>query len=191
MKILVFVEGTALVFRAGKNLSRKERVKISQGVGIQGETRKLAYLTKTLLPPVEPGSPYDFATHLPSGNAVEKLKTWKNQGATILYLTSRRIKQEIDAIKSVLKKYEFPDRKNLYFRHKNEDYKDVVERLMPDILIEDDCESIGGEKEMTYTFIKPELKRKIKLIAVKEFGGMDHLPEDLDELLKFYQQKTS
>ena len=184
MKILVFVEGTVLVFRAGKNLSRKERVKISQGAGIQREGRKLSYLTSAPLPPVKPGFPYDFATNLPLGNAVEKLKTWKNQGATILYLTSRRIKQEIDAIKNILKKYDFPDRKNLSFRHQNEDSKDVAERLMPDILIEDDCESIGGEKEMTYTFIKPRLKRKIKLITVKEFGGIDHLPDDLEELLK-------
>jgi hypothetical protein len=185
MRILVFTEGTVLVFRAGKSLGREERVKISQGAGIQREERKLSYLTKAPLPPVEPGSPYDFATHLPLGKAVEKLKTWKKQGATIMYLTSRRIKQEIDTIKRVLQKYDFPDRKNFYFRHQNEDYKDVAERLMPDILIEDDCESIGGKKEMTYTFIKPALKRKIKLIAVKEFGGIDHLPDDLDELVKF------
>jgi hypothetical protein len=194
MRILVFTEGTVLVFRAGKSLGREERVKISQGAGIQREERKLSYLTKTPLPPVKPGSPYDFATHLPMGKAVEKLRTWRKQGATIMYLTSRRIKQEIDTIKDVLKKYDFPDRKNLYFRRQNEnlyfrrqneDYKDVAEKLVPDILIEDDCESIGGKKEMTYTFIKPALKRKIKLIAVKEFGGIDHLPDDLDELLKF------
>ena len=56
---------------------------------------------------------------------------------------------------------------------------------MPDFLIEDDCESIGGEKEMTITFIKPEIKEKIKSVVVKEFGGIDYLPDNLDELLKY------
>ena len=53
---------------------------------------------------------------------------------------------------------------------------------MPDILIEDDCESIGGKVEMTYTHIKPEVKRSIKSIPVKEFGGIDHLSDDLKQL---------
>lgn len=47
--------------------------------------------------------------------------------------------------------------------------------MIPDILIEDDCESIGGEKEMVYPHIKDELKSKIKSIVVKEFEGIDHL----------------
>jgi len=50
---------------------------------------------------------------------------------------------------------------------------------MPDIIIEDDCESIGGKYEMTYTHIKPELKKRIKSIVVEEFGGIDHLPDNI------------
>ncbi len=50
---------------------------------------------------------------------------------------------------------------------------------MPDILIEDNCESIGGVKEMVYTNIKNKLKDKIKHIVVKEFEGIDHLPDKL------------
>jgi len=53
---------------------------------------------------------------------------------------------------------------------------------MPDILIEDDCESIGGQAEMTYLHIKPEFKKLIKSIPVKEFGGINHLPDDIKEL---------
>jgi len=53
---------------------------------------------------------------------------------------------------------------------------------MPDILIENDCESIGGQKEMTITFVKPRVKQKIKSIVVKEFQGIDHLPDSINSL---------
>jgi hypothetical protein len=32
---------------------------------------------------------------------------------------------------------------------------------------------------MTYPHLKPELKAKIKSIVVKEFGGIDHPPDDI------------
>jgi hypothetical protein len=51
--------------------------------------------------------------------------------------------------------------------------------------VEDDCESIGGEIEMTYSHMRPEIKAKITSIVVKEFGGIDHLPETLPELLNY------
>jgi hypothetical protein len=50
---------------------------------------------------------------------------------------------------------------------------------MPDIIIEDDCESIGGETEMIYPQIEAELRGKTRSIVVKEFGGIDHLPDEL------------
>jgi hypothetical protein len=84
-------------------------------------------------------------------------------------------------IKSVLDKHGFPEGKLLH-RLKNEEYKEVAEKAMPDFIIEDDCESIGGLSEMTYTYLKTELKRKIKPITVKEFGGIDHLPDRIEEL---------
>jgi len=59
----------------------------------------------------------------------------------------------------------------------------VAERVMPDILIEDDCESIGGESEMIYPHIREDLKQKIKSIVVKEFQGIDHLPDSLTALI--------
>ncbi|OGD56370.1 hypothetical protein A3E73_00070 [Candidatus Beckwithbacteria bacterium RIFCSPHIGHO2_12_FULL_47_17] len=43
---------------------------------------------------------------------------------------------------------------------------------------------IGGEAEMTYPHIREDLKPKIKSIVVKEFQGIDHLPEKLQDLLK-------
>ena len=50
------------------------------------------------------------------------------------------------------------------------------------MLIEDDCESIFGEIEMTYSYIRPEIKKKIKFVVVKEFVGIDHLPGTIAEL---------
>lgn len=167
---------------SGKGKSREEIVKQSQAAGIQREERNVAYESNVEPPPVEPNSVYDIVSYIPVGNAVDKLTKWQNQGAEICYLSSRRIKTEIETIRSILHKFHFPNADNLYFRQPGEDYKDVAERLMPDVLIEDDCESIGGAKEMTYTFIKPELKAKIKSVPVPEFGGIDHLPDTLEKL---------
>ena len=129
-------------------------------------------------------SVHDYKSYVPIGNAVKRLQTWKNQGAEILYLTSRRKPEEIQQIQDVLKKYNFPDGQ-LLFRQKDEEYKDVAERIIPDILIEDDCESIGGIDEMTITHVRPDIKKEIKSIPVKEFGGIDHLPDEISVLLDY------
>lgn len=179
MIILVFTEGTILMHGLAKDVSREERIKQSRQAGMQREESSLAYETNTPPPPAKPGSPYDIKSYIPNGNCVEKLKSWKNQGATIYYLTSRRIKSEIDTIENILKKYNFPYNQNLLYRKRGEAYKDVAERLMPDILVEDDCESIGGEVEMTYPHIKPKLKQKIRSVVVKEFAGIDDLPGNI------------
>lgn len=182
MKILIFTEGTILMHSSGKDVSREERVKQSQAEGIQREERKIAYETNSPLPAVKNGSVCDLASYIPIGNAVKKIIFWEKQGAAICYLTSRRIKSEIDTIQSVLRKYNFPNSSDLHYRQQGEDYKDVAQKVLPDVLIEDDCESIGGEPEMTYPHIKPEIKVKIKSLPVKEFGGIDHLPDNINLL---------
>lgn len=116
----------------------------------------------------------DFVTYVPIGNAPEKIKAWQERGAEICYLTSRTEKNEIEEIKNVLKNYHFPEGE-LFFRQAGEEYKDVAERVMPDILLEDNCESIGGESEMTYTHINLTIKPKIRPIVVKEFAGIDNI----------------
>ena len=126
-------------------------------------------------------SVHDYKSYVSVGNAVKKLQNWKNDGAEILYLTSRRKPEEIKQIQNVLKKFKFPDGQ-LLFRQKNKEYKDVAERIIPDVLIEDDCESIGGIDEMTITLVKPEIKKKIVSIPIKEFGGIDHLPDKISAL---------
>jgi len=164
MKLLVFTEGTIIMHPSARGLTRKQRVQQSIA-----RTRSI----------------YDYKHYIPIGNAVKKLQVWKKQGVDIYYLTSRTKKELIADIKHVLEEYNFPDSQNLLFRKKGEEYKDVAERLMPDVLIEDDCESIGGEVEMTYSHIKPELKAKIKPIVVKEFSGIDNLPDSLRELANY------
>jgi len=186
MKILVFTEGTVIMHKSAENVTREERVEQSRLVGIQREEALLAYNSGFDIP-TTPGSPFDSANYVPIGNVVQKLTSWKKQGAAICYLTSRRVRQDIEAIGDVLNRNNFPDSQNLYFRKQGEDYKNVVERItpVPDVLLEDDCESIGGEKEMTYPHLKQELKSKIKSIVVKEFGGIDYLPDNINELMKY------
>ena len=182
MKVLVFTEGTVLMHLSARDVDRAERVRQSQAEGIQGEERKIAYDSGTEPSTAEKGSAYDLASYIPVGNAVDKLLAWEKQGATICYITSRRRKGEIDTIRQVLKEYNFPNSSDLYYRHQGEDYKDVAERVLPDILVEDDCESIGGEVRMIYPHLKPEIKKLIKSIPVREFGGIDHLPDHIEEL---------
>lgn len=161
MKILVFLHGTTIMHKNAAGHTREEIVK--QAIG--GDT-----------------SVKDYASYIPVGNAPQKLQKWKKQGAEIFYLSSHKKAEDVEKDKTVLKKYKFPEGK-IFFRENGEEYNEVAERIMPDIIIEDDCESIGGEKEMTYPHIKPELKARIKSIVVKEFGGIDHLPDKVSELL--------
>ena len=182
MNILVFTEGTILIFQKGEHLSREERLEMSRQAGVQREENTLAFENNTTVPLTEAGSVYDFTSYVPIGTAVEKLLGWKNQSAIINYLTSRRIKDEVETIQHLLDKYNFPDSQNLYYRQQGEEYKDVAERVMPDILIEDDCASIGGEKEMTYPHIRQDLQKKIKSVVVPEFSGIDNLSSNIKQL---------
>ena len=45
----------------------------------------------------------------------------------------------------------------------------------PDILIEDDCKSIGGLKECCISDVKEEMKASIQSIIVPEFSGIDSI----------------
>ena len=162
MKILIFLHGTAIMHKSAEGKTREERVK--QVLSIDP-------------------SVHDYISYTPVGNAVEKLKSWQSQGAEILYLSSHETAEDVEKDKSVLEKYGFP-KGQVFYRQNGESYKDIAEKITPDVLIEDDCESIGGEKEMTITFVKPEIKQKIKSVVVKEFSGIDDLPNNLEDLIK-------
>lgn len=172
MKILIFLHGTLIMHKSAVGKTREE---IIQQVKAQGESVR------------------DFNSYVPIGNAVGKLKMWVKQGTEIFYLSAltEDKKARGDEIigreglkidQEILDRYGFP-KGRIYHRQKGENYARIVERVTPDVLIEDDCESIGGAKEMTITFVTPEIKRKIKSIVVKEFSGIDLLPNDVDSLL--------
>lgn len=159
MKILIFTEGTILMHKNAADHIREEIVK-------QVKEKEL--------------SVKDYSSYIPVGNSPEKLTKWKKQGAEILYLTSRKKQQEVEYIRKVLRKYNFPSGE-LLFRKEGEEYKDIAEKIVPNVFIEDDCKSIG-ENEITTNHVKPEIRKKIKSILIKEFGGIDHLPENIQKL---------
>lgn len=161
MKILVFLHGTIIMHRGAIGHSREERV---QQVRTSEESVR------------------EYEMYVPVENAVEKLHCWRNQGAEIIYLSSHRKPDNVEKDRAVLNHYGFPAGEVL-FRHDHQAYKNVAESVVPDVMIEDDCESIGGEAQMVYPHIAPVLQRRITSFVVREFEGIDHLPDNLPDLL--------
>ena len=116
MKLLIFLHGTVIMHKNANYTSRKERVKQSVN---------------------EDPSVLDYENYIPIENSVKKLKTWERQGTTIIYLSSHENLKDVKKDKYVLKKYGFPSGK-IVFRRKGEQYKNIAEKIIPDILIEDD-----------------------------------------------------
>ena len=127
---------------------------------------------------------YNFKKYIPINNCVEKIKLWNEQGYDIQYLTSRKNKNEVNIIKNILEKNNFCGN-CLHYRQKDEEYFNIAEKIMPKILIEDNCKSIGGVKQTTIYKICSEKKLMIKSILVDEFNGIDHLPNEIKELLEY------
>lgn len=122
---------------------------------------------------------YNHRFYIPIGNAAALIGTW-NQDAEIIYCTSRKGKQA-EEIAQLLMQYGFTGSK-LYFREGRQKYQDIIESVRPDILIEDDCRSIGGSWQMCITHVAPQIKNTIKSIIVKEFKGIDHLSASVHDL---------
>ncbi len=161
MEIMIFLHGTAIMHKSGLGETPAERVK-----------------------QVEENDPsvHEYDSYVPVGEANKKISGWASQGAGIIYLSSHQKMEDIHKDIQVLNKYNFPDGHVMY-RHGAETYAQVAEKVMPNVLIEDDCRSIGGEVEMTYPHINPEKKELIKSIVVKEFSGIDNLPDDINDLV--------
>jgi hypothetical protein len=166
MKLLVFLHGTTLMHSAAVGRTRAERVR-------QVRERE--------------ASVRDYAAYVPVGNAVSKLRGWSAQGAELVYLSSHKKGENVEKDMAVLRAYQFPDGQ-VVFRQPGESYQDVVRRVLPDVLIEDDCESIGGEREMISPFWDADLKATITAYVVKEFEGIDHLPDDLARLQTYQEE---
>ena len=162
MRILVFLGGTTLIDRNLVAPTREEMVKRSidrdSYGGLSGEV-------------------------IPIASAVSKLMRWKEHGAELVYFSATRKFENLEKTKRVLKKFGFPEGK-LLFRGPTRNYAEVAEEIEPDVIIEDDCESIGGEKEMIFPNISPQSKSRIVSVVVKEFAGIDHLPDDPREFFQ-------
>ncbi len=122
--------------------------------------------------------------YIPIGKSVEKIQGWDRQGARISYLTSCRRPADAAMVRENLLTAHFPG-DYLYYRGSQEQYRDIAEQLVPDILIEDDCRSIGGQWQMTITHVKQDVKQQICSVVVREFQGIDHLPADLQQLISW------
>ena len=121
---------------------------------------------------------FNLKKYAPIKNCISKINKWEKQGFQVVYLTSRKDYSSALEIKNILTQFKFPG-SYLYYRTDKEKYKDVVEKLKPVILIEDNCRSIGGKWQMAITFVDHKIKEKIKSIVVREFHGIDELPDNL------------
>jgi hypothetical protein len=160
VRLLVFLHGTTIMHPGAAGRERAERVaqsKVGSGHGLE-----------------------DFGAYVVIGQAADKLRAWAAQGAQISYLTSHREQNDIEMDAEVLHRHGFPPGPILA-RRPGENYGQVVEREMPDVLVEDDCESIGAE-EIAYAQVGAAKRAHIRSIIVPEFGGIDHLPDSLAEL---------
>ena len=111
--------------------------------------------------------------YIPIGNSIKIINDLYNKGNEI-YLCSYVRKNRYNFIKSIVDYYKI-NYTEILCRDKKEQYSDLVERIIPDILIEDDCKSIGGEKQWCITNVKEDVKRNIKSIIVEEFNGIDNI----------------
>ena len=162
MRLLVFLHGTVLMHSGAIGVTRAERVaQVRAGHPTVG----------------------DYAAYVPVGQAVAKLHRWRDTGARIGYLSSHRNPGGLALDVFVLRAHGFPTGQVLA-RQPGESYGDVAGREAPDVLIEDDCESIGAD-QITYPQIPPDVRVRIKSIVIPEFGGLDHLPDNPQALLTF------
>ena len=140
---------------------------------------------------VRDGAPsvLDFGSYVQVGNANRKLSTWLRQSAEIHYLSSHRAEADVVQDQAVLERAGFPPGR-VWFRQPRQEYRDVVATIQPHVLIEDDCESIGGMKEMTYPTLDAASKDRVHSIVVAEFGGIDHLPDSVDDLAAWKPERN-
>lgn len=163
MRLLVFLHGTVLMHAGGVGVSRAERVA----------------QVRAKHPTVR-----EYAAYVPVGEAVAKLRRWQDAGAVVDYLSSHRNPDDVALDALVLRTHDLPAGRVLACRP-GESYGDVAGREAPDLLIEDDCESIGVS-QITYPQMPSAARARIKSIIVPEFAGIDHLPNDPQALLCWF-----
>lgn len=133
----------------------------------------MIFVEGTIFKPKTKLSLFSFKNYVTVGDCVNIICRWHEQGARISYCTSRTGRQ-VCVIARLLERCGLPGEK-LYYRDDGNTYKDIVEAVKPDVLIEDDCKSIGGVRQMCITHVSPEVKKNINSVVVNEFEGIDHL----------------
>ncbi len=133
----------------------------------------MIFVEGTILRPKSKLGLFSYKNYVPIGNCVKIISRWHNEGACINYCTSRKGHQAF-VIAALLERHGLPG-EGLYYRDEKHMYKDIVEAVKPDVLIEDDCKSIGGAWQMCITHVSAEIKQRIKSVVVREFEGIDHL----------------
>jgi hypothetical protein len=68
------------------------------------------------------------------------------------------------------------------FRRPGESYADVARGAGADVVVEDDCESIGGTQHTTAVSLAELRGCAVSCVIVPEFGALTHLPDDPQEL---------
>jgi hypothetical protein len=154
---MVFLHGTAIMHASAVGRPRADRVRQS--------SRREQSVT-------------DFGSYVPTEAAVAKVRAWQRGGADVCYLSSRRGAADAPVDRDVLDRHGFPAGP-VFFREPGESYADVARRAGADVVVEDDCESIGGSTEMT----APGLGDAVRCFVVPEFGGLAHLPDDPGEMV--------
>ena len=160
-RLLVFLCGTALMHAGAVGHTREERVDQAK-LGIDPSVR-------------------DYATYIATEDTRERLQGWSEQGAEISYLSYHRDAAEVATSAKALETQGFPAGVVLS-RGKGESYDDVVQRVVPDILIEDDCRSTGSH-DIAYHQLGPKLRQRVTSVIVPQFGGLGELPADVRTLV--------
>jgi hypothetical protein len=161
MKIGVFLHGTAIMHAAAAGVLRGERVQ---------QVRR------------RDPSVADFASYLPTPGTADKLAAWARHGAILIYLSSHRRPDDIRADDSVIRRHLFPPGP-VHRRQEGEDYGRLLDRLGLDVLVEDDCESIGGAAQTCAAQLSPAGRQSVRCIVLPEFSGLADLPDNPAELL--------
>jgi hypothetical protein len=172
VKVLVYLQGTIIMHKSGKDKIPQERRK--QVLDKSDETI------------------FDFENYIPINKANDILTKWKMKGIDIVYMSSHRNKKDLNKDIKVLEKYNFPKGEILYrdFFHR---YNSLIKKELPDIIIEDDCASIGNwirerykfipetivnflkRREMIYPCLDYKIKQNIKSIVIEEFSGIENI----------------
>ncbi|MBV9094388.1 MAG: hypothetical protein JO132_10995 [Streptosporangiaceae bacterium] len=65
----------------------------------------------------------------------------------------------------------------MHGRIADENYGALVDRLALDVLVEDDCESIGGPRQTCVAQLSPAARRRVRCVMLPEFLGLGGLPD--------------